>query len=113
MRNARKVERSKRYAEVRTAEADLITVYSFTQDNYGKEERTLKSDISNSELSGMTSDAESDKEARIEEMALEFPHLMNPYQRESIRILQDLISITKSGDPLNLSKVNPVLVPTP
>ncbi len=107
-REARKAERIKRFAAMRKAEEGLFQIYTFTQDNVGKKGKTLKSEISQEELSGMSrgkkkDDEEEDPDAK----ALEYPHLMNPYQRETVRILQDLIAITKTGKPVNISKSTP------
>ena len=35
---------------------------------------------------------------------LEYPHKLGPYQRETLRILQDLIAIGKTGKPVNISE---------
>lgn len=103
IREARKAERIKRFAATRKAEKGLFTVYGFTQDNVAKEGKTLKSDLSQEELSGMSRGKRKDEDDP-ELKALEYPHSLNPYQRETIRILQDLIAISKTGEPVNFSK---------
>lgn len=106
-RESRKVERIARFAATRKAEDGLITTYTFIQDNVMKKEKTLKGKLSEEELSGMSRGKKKKEEEDPEVKALEYPHLMNPYQRETVRILQDLIAISKTGKPVNISKVAP------
>jgi len=97
-REARRAERIERFARVREEEAGLFTVYKLTQDNVLQQGLTLREDLSDEELSGMTrSPAEEEEDA--ETKALEYPHLFDPYQRETIRVIQDLIAIERTGRP--------------
>jgi len=103
-RETRKAERIERFAQIREEEKDLFTVYTFTQSNVTEEELTLKSDLSEEELSGM-SRGKSDEENE-EDKALEYPHNFDPYERETIRIIQDLIAISRTGSPVNFSEAD-------
>lgn len=103
-REARKAERIERFAKIREEEKDLFTVYTFTQSNVTEEELTLKSDLSEEELSGM-SRGKTDEENE-EDKALEYPHNFDPYERETIRIIQDLIAISRTGSPVNFSEAD-------
>ncbi|MEO0415792.1 MAG: carboxy terminal-processing peptidase, partial [Verrucomicrobiota bacterium] len=109
----RKAERIDRYASIREAEKDLFTIYTITQDNFTDQELTLKADISEEELRGMTKgnaeEKKTAKELKEEEEAkkLEYPHTLNPYERETVSIVQDLIAIEKTGKPVAISKVAP------
>jgi hypothetical protein len=38
---------------------------------------------------------------------LEYPHKFDPYERETLRILQDLIAVGKTGKPVNISEAKP------
>lgn len=98
---ARKQERIERFARVREEEKDLFTLYTFTQSNVESEELTLKADMSEEELSGMSRGTADEEDE--EEKALEYPHLLDPYERETIRIVQDLINIEASGRPVSFS----------
>lgn len=106
-RETRKQERIKRFAEVREAEKDLFTIYKLTQDNVLEEGLTLREELSDEELSGMSrgSADEDDPESKL----LEYPHKFDPYERETVRILQDLIAIGKTGKPVNISEAKPEL----
>ncbi len=101
---SRKDERIERFEGIRKEEEGLFTVYTFTQDNVADEKKILKKDLSQEELSGMAR-GKDDEEEDPEDKLLEYPHQMDPYQRESLRILQDLISISRTGKPANFSKV--------
>lgn len=105
-REARKDERIKRFAEIREEEKGLFTIYKLTQDNVLDEGLTLRDDLSQEELSGMTRGSakeEEDEEAK----ALEYPHKLDPYERETIRVLQDLIAIDSTGKPVSISEAKP------
>jgi carboxyl-terminal processing protease len=101
----RKQERIERFAQVREQEKDLFTIYKLTQDNVLEEGLTLADDLSAEELSGMTRGKQTEEDE--EQNALTYPHKLDPYERESIRILQDLIAITKTGRPVNISEARP------
>ncbi len=36
---------------------------------------------------------------------LEYPHLLDPYERETIRVMQDFIAIRETGQPVKFSSV--------
>ena len=40
--------------------------------------------------------------------ALEYPHKFDPYERETVHIMQDLIAISKTGQPVNISEATPM-----
>ncbi|MEM7697842.1 MAG: carboxy terminal-processing peptidase [Verrucomicrobiota bacterium] len=103
----RKQERIQRYNRIRKEEEGLFAVYTFTQDNVLSEGRTLKTEISEEELSGMSRGSQEDEEADPEEKALEYPHGFDPHERETIHIIQDLIAIDETGKPVNISSVEP------
>ena len=98
----RRKQRIEQFAAIREAEKDLFTIYKLTQDNVLDEKLTLRDDLSEEELSGMArGDAEDeDPDAKL----LEYPHKLDPYERETLRILQDLIAIGKTGKPVNISE---------
>ncbi len=98
---ARKEERIARFAKIREDEKDLFTIYKLTQDNVLEEGLTLRDDITDEELSGFRGE---DKEEDPEAKALMYPHRFDPYERETVRILQDLIAISKTGNPVNISE---------
>ncbi|NNE94236.1 MAG: carboxy terminal-processing peptidase [Verrucomicrobiales bacterium] len=102
-RNDRKKERIDRFAKIRDEEKDLFTLFTFTQDNVYEKEKTLKSDLSLEELSGMTTGKEKEKDP--EQEALKYPHTFDPFERETVHILQDLIAIQQTGKPVHISKV--------
>ncbi len=104
-REARKAERIKRFAEVREQEKDLFTIYKLTQDNVLEEGLTLQTDLSVEELSGMSRGKKKDEDPDIK--ALEYPHRFDPYERETVRILQDLIAISETGRPVEISQAKP------
>ena len=98
----RRKMRIDQFAAIREAEKGLFTIYKLTQDNVLDEKLTLRDDLSEEQLSGMArGDAEDeDPDAKL----LEYPHKLGPYQRETLRILQDLIAIGKTGKPVNISE---------
>ena len=98
---ARKEERIARFARIREDEKDLFTIYKLTQDNVLEEGLTLREDISDEELSGFKGEK---KEEDPEADALMYPHRFDPYERETVRILQDLIAISETGKPVNISE---------
>lgn len=95
---ARKQERIERFARIREEEKDSFTIFKLTQDNVLDEGLTLRDDLSDEELSGMTRGREDENDPEAE--ALRYPHRFDPYERETVRILQDLISITETGSPV-------------
>ena len=103
---ARKEERIARYEKMRADEKDLFVVYTLTQKNYAKRDLVLKSEISDEDLHGM-SRAKHKEDEDDDAKLLEYPHLLDPYERETIRILQDFIAIKETGKPVNFSKVAP------
>jgi carboxyl-terminal processing protease len=105
-REARKQERIERFARIREEEKDLFTIYKLTQDNVLEEGLTLADELSVEDLSGMTrGDKEKDEDPDIK--ALEYPHKLDPYERETIRIVQDLIAISETGKPVSISEAKP------
>lgn len=102
---ARKQERIERFARIREEEEGLFTIYKLTQDNVLDEGLTLRDDLSAEELSGMSrgNNAEDNPEAE----ALRYPHRFDPYERETVRILQDLIAISETGSPVRFSEAKP------
>ncbi len=108
-REERKKARIDYFAEVREAEAGLFTVFKLTQDNVLDEKLTLRDDLSEEQLSGMSRGAatDEDEEDEAESKQLEYPHKLGPYERETLRILQDLIAVGKTGKPVNFSKTKP------
>ncbi len=105
-REARKEERIAYFDEVKSAEDGLFTVFKFTQDNVLEEGLTLRDDLSLEELSGMSRGSADDEEEDSED--LEFPHKFDPYERETIHILQDLIAIGETGSPVTtISEAKP------
>ena len=105
-REARKKERIERFARIRKEEEGLFTTYKLTQDNVLEEGLTLADELSDEQLSGMTR-GNAKEEEDPETKALEYPHKLDPYERESIRIVQDLIAISKTGKPVNISEAKP------
>lgn len=101
--DARKKAQIEYFASVREAEKGLFTVYKLTQDNVLNENLVLRDSLSEEQLSGMSRGKES-KESD-EEKQLEYPHKFDPYSRETLRILQDMIAIGKTGKPVNISEV--------
>ncbi len=98
-REARKEERIERFAKTREVEKDLYTIYGLTQNNVHKKDLVLRSDLSLEESSGMMV-GDKDKEEDPELKALEYPHGFDPYKRETLNIVRDLISSEVSGKPL-------------
>lgn len=103
---ARRKQRIDRFAAIREAEKGLFTIYKLTQDNVLDEKLTLRDDLSEEELSGMTRRDDQDEDP--EKKLLEYPHRLGPYERETLRILQDLIAIGKTGKPVNISEATRV-----
>ncbi|MCB1231347.1 MAG: carboxy terminal-processing peptidase [Verrucomicrobiae bacterium] len=104
-RETRKEERIARFAKTREAEKDLFTVYALTQDNVHQDKLVLRDDISLEESSGMMM-GNKNKEEDPEAKALEYPHGFDPYKRETINIIEDLIFSQVSDKPLT-SAINP------
>ncbi len=104
-REKRKEERIAYFNEVKADEEGLFTVYKLTQDNVLEEGLTLRDDLSLEELSGMSRGDADDEDENSED--LEYPHKFDPYQRETIHILQDLIAIGETGSPVNISEAKP------
>ena len=104
-REKRKEERIAYFKQVKADEKGLFTVYKLTQDNVLEEGLTLRDDLSLEELSGMSRGKDEDDDENSED--LEYPHKFDPYQRETIHILQDLIAIGETGSPVNISEAKP------
>lgn len=105
-REARKKDRIAYFESLRKAEEGLFTIYKLTQDNVLNESLVLRDDLSEEQLSGMSrgkTEEEEDPEAKL----LEYPHKFDPYERETLRVLQDLIAIGKTGKPVNISEAKP------
>lgn len=100
----RKQERIERYRKMREDEKGLFAVYTITQDNFADRELVKKSEISSEALSGMS---QSKEEVDEEQKLLEYPHLLDPYERETIRVMQDFIAIRETGKPVQMSSVAP------
>ena len=111
-REERKQERIERFAKVREREEDLFSIYTLTQDNLDDRQLTKKEDLSEEDLSGM-SRGNAKEELTEEQKALQYPHQLDPYERETIRILQDLIAINRYGQPVNISEADPKPRETP
>lgn len=105
LREARKKERIERFAKTREEEKDLFTIYKLTQDNVLEEGLTLADELSDEVLSGMTRGKQEEEDPEIK--ALEYPHKLDPYERETLRIVQDLIAISKTGKPVHISEAKP------
>lgn len=95
------------FDSVRKAEEGLFTVYKLTQDNVLEEKLILRDDLSDEQLSGMSRGTADDEEEDPEDKLLEYPHKLDPYARETLRIVQDLIAIGKTGKPVNISEAKP------
>jgi hypothetical protein len=104
-REERKTVRIAQFAATREAEKGLFTVYKLTQDNVLEEKLTLRDDLSEEQLSGMSRGDAEDEDP--EDKLLEYPHKLDPYERETLRILQDLIAVGKTGKPVNISIATP------
>lgn len=100
---ARKKERIARYKDIREEEKNLFSVFTITQDNFADRNLTLKSEITSEALSGMSRGEDSAEDD--EDKLLEYPHLLDPYERETIRVMQDFIAIRETGKPVNISSV--------
>ncbi len=94
LQDKRKTERIARFAEIREKEKGLFTVYGLTQDNVHDAKLTLRSDLTQEQLSGMTAAKE---EEDPETKALQYPHLFDPLKRETLEILKDYIDIETAG----------------
>lgn len=117
----RKQEKIARYEKMRKDEEGKFDVFTITLDNFQDVELTRKKDISEAEMTGMTHEEKADEDLTAAELRekqeskqLEYPHLLDPYERETIRILQDLISIRETGKTI-VSKVSqaPRVQPVP
>ncbi len=97
-------ERKARYARIREEEKGRVTVYALTQDNVDEENLTLKSDLSTEDTTGMQTAVEEEEDP--EAKALEYPHGIDPYARETIYILKDFIAIKQSLKPVGISKAD-------
>lgn len=104
---ARKQERIERFARVREEEKDLFTVYKLTQDNVRDEKLTLRDDLTDEDLSGMSRGKEEEERSEGSK-ALEYPHKFDPYERETVHVMQDFIAISKTGLPVNISEATPM-----
>ena len=102
---ARKAERIARFAEIREKEKDLFTIFKLTQDNVLDEGLTLRDDLSAEELSGMSRGKNDEEDPEMK--ALRYPHRFDPYERETVRIVQDLIAISETGNPVQISEAKP------
>jgi len=97
-------ERKTRYARLREEEKGRFTVYALTQDNVNEDKLTLKSDLSTEDTTGMQTAVEEEEDPDAE--ALEYPHGIDPYARETLHILQDFIAINQSIKPVGISKAD-------
>ncbi|MCB1203382.1 MAG: carboxy terminal-processing peptidase [Verrucomicrobiae bacterium] len=93
------------FASVREAEKGLFTIYKLTQDNVLDEKLVLRDELSEEQLSGMARGAAEEEDPELKQ--LEYPHKFDPYERETLRILQDLIAIGKTGKPVHISEAKP------
>lgn len=94
LQDKRKEERIARFADIREKEKGMFTVYGLTQDNVRDEKLTLRSDLTEEQLSGMTAAKE---EEDPDTKALQYPHLFDPLKRETLEILKDYIDIGNGG----------------
>jgi carboxyl-terminal processing protease len=106
-REARKQAQIDYFASVREAEKGLFTVYKLTQDNVLEENLVLRDELSEEELSGMSRGGAEKEDEDPDDKLLEYPHKFDPYERETLRILQDLIAVGKTGKPVNISEAKP------
>lgn len=106
-REERKKAQIEYFAKVREAEKGLFTVYKLTQDNVLDEKLVLRDELSEEELSGMSRGAAEKEDEDPDDKLLEYPHKFDPYERETLRILQDLIAVGKTGKPVNISEAKP------
>jgi carboxyl-terminal processing protease len=106
-REARKQAQMDYFASVREAEKGLFTVYKLTQDNVLEENLVLRDELSEEELSGMSRGGAEKEDEDPGDKLLEYPHKFDPYERETLRILQDLIAVGKTGKPVNISEAKP------
>jgi carboxyl-terminal processing protease len=97
-REERKSERIERFAKIREEEKDRFTIYALTQDNVHQEKLPLRSAISQEESSGMMTGNKKDEDP--DNKALEYPHGFDPFKRETLNIMLDLISSQISDKPL-------------
>ena len=105
-RNERKKDRIALFNSLRESEKGLFTIYKLTQDNVIDEKLVLRDSLSEEDLSGMTKGV-TEEEEDPDDKLLEYPHKLDPYARETLRILQDLIAIGKTGKPVNISEAKP------
>ncbi|HRQ88643.1 MAG TPA: hypothetical protein PLA50_07585, partial [Bacteroidia bacterium] len=99
------------FNSVRESEKGLFTIYKLTQDNVENKELVLRDDISEEQLSGMSRGGADDEDKDPDDKLLEYPHKLDPYERETLRILQDLIAIGKTGEPAGISAAQPAPQP--
>jgi hypothetical protein len=92
---------------VREDEKGLFTIYKLTQDNVLEEKLVLRDELSEEQLSGMSRGGAEKEDEDPEDKLLIYPHKFDPYERETIRILEDLIAIGKTGKPVNISAAKP------
>ncbi len=105
---ARRKRQIEYFASVREAEKGLFTIYKLTQDNVLDEKLVLRDELSEEQLSGMSRGA-AEEEENPDDKLLEYPHKLGPYERETLRVLQDLIAVGKTGKPVNISEAKPEL----
>jgi DNA polymerase III alpha subunit len=106
-REARKKAQIEYFASVREDEKGLFTIYKLTQDNVLEEKLVLRDELSEEQLSGMSRGGAEKEDEDPEDKLLIYPHKFDPYERETIRILEDLIAIGKTGKPVNISEAKP------
>ncbi|MDH4408206.1 MAG: carboxy terminal-processing peptidase [Verrucomicrobiales bacterium] len=106
-REARKKAQIEYFASVREDEKNLFTIYKLTQDNVLEEKLVLRDELSEEQLSGMSRGGAEKEDEDPEDKLLIYPHKFDPYERETIRILEDLIAIGKTGKPVNISEAKP------
>ncbi len=106
-REERKQAQIEYFASLRESEKGLFTVYKLTQDNVLDEKLTLRDDLSEEQLSGMSRGNAEKEDEDPDDKLLEYPHKLGPYERETLRVLQDLIAIGKTGKPVNFSEAKP------
>lgn len=104
-REERKKSQIEYFNQLRESEKGLFTIYKLTQDNVLDEKLVLRDDLSEEQLSGMTRAEEEEEDP--EEKLLEYPHKLGPPERETLRIVQDLIAIKETGKPVSISEAKP------
>lgn len=95
---ARIDELKERFAAIRESEKDLFTTYSITKDRVYDPELRLLSEVTDEELSGMRTGADTAEETE-EQKALEAPHGYREVKREAISILMDFIENERVNNP--------------